>query len=241
VRPMTLTGLLTSSVLQKDIPNISPVGIKMDEPLISFTKALQLTLEVIAPLDRETVSLFNLINRIVANDLFALVNSPESDVSLKDGYAVRSADISQASPDRPVKLMVTGAIAAGGHFDGEISIGSAVRIWSGAGIPVSADAVLTEEFARLHDDWVVVTAQAEIGRNILSKGTDLRVGQRLASAGTLLCRPTQIGLLAAAGYSQVPVFRQPLRPGMRLLPPVRYWAGENFSPAILLPWLLGVH
>jgi len=181
----------------------------MEEQLISFTKALQLTLEAIIPLEPETVPLFNLMNRIVASDLFALVNSPESDVSLKDGYAVRSADIAQACPDCPVQLRVTGAISAGGHFDGEIGTGSAVRIWSGAGIPAGADAALAEEFTRRRDDWVVVTAQAEPGRNILPKGTDNRVGQRLVSSGTLLCRPTQIGLLAAAGYSQVPVVRQP--------------------------------
>jgi molybdopterin molybdotransferase len=181
----------------------------MDEQFISFTKALQMTLEAIAPLDPETVPLSNLINRILATDLFSLVNSPESDVSLKDGYAVQSADIAQASPNNPVELRVIGAISAGGHFDGKITTGSAVRIWSGAGIPAGADAVLSEEFARPRDDCVVVTAHAEPGRNILAEGTDNQVGQRLVSAGTLVSRPTQIGLLAAAGYSEASVVRRP--------------------------------
>ena len=120
-----------------------------------------------------------------------------------------SADISQASPDKPVKLRVIGAIPAGGYFDGEISTGSAARIWSGAQIPAGADAVLSEEFARTGDDGVVVTADAEPGRNILRKGADIQLGQRLVSAGTLVSRPAQIGLLAAAGHSQVPVVRRP--------------------------------
>ncbi len=177
--------------------------------MIGFAKALQLTLDAITPLEHGNSSLFNLINRVAASDLLALVNSPESDVSLKDGYAVCSADIAQACPERPVQLRVTGEISAGGHFEGRITRGTAVRIWSGAGIPEGADAVLAEEFARQKDDRVLVTAHAEPGRNILPKGTDNRIGQRLVSAGTLLSRPTQIGLLAAAGYSQVPVFRQP--------------------------------
>ncbi|MDD5207561.1 MAG: molybdopterin molybdotransferase MoeA [Desulfobacterales bacterium] len=181
----------------------------MNEQLISYSKALELTLEAISPLEAETVSLFNLINRIAANDLFALVDSPERDVSLKDGYAVQSADIAQATPERPVKLRVIGAISAGGPFDGKVTAGAAVRIWSGAGIPAGADAVLAEEFARLQDDGVAATAHAEPGRNILPQGTDHRVGQPLVSAGTFLCRPTQIGLLASAGYSQVVVFRKP--------------------------------
>jgi molybdopterin molybdotransferase len=185
------------------------VEAKMKEQFIGFTRALQLTLDSIAPLELETVSVFNLINRVVASDLFSLVDSPEGHVSLKDGYAVQSADIAQASPDKPVKLSVIGAVAAGGHFDGEISRGSAVRIWSGAGIPAGADAVLSEEFARTCDDGVVVTADAEPGRNILRKGADIQLGQRLVSAGALVSRPPQIGLLAAAGHSHVPVVRQP--------------------------------
>lgn len=181
----------------------------MKEQLISFTKALQLTLEGITPLEQETVSVFSLINRVVVNDLFSLVNSPESDVSLKDGYAVLSLDISHASPDKPVKLRVIGAIPAGGQFDGAVSSGSVVRIWSGAQIPAGADAVLSEEFARTSDDAVVVTADAEPGRNILRKGADIQLGQRLVSAGALVSRPPQIGLLAAAGHSQVLVVQRP--------------------------------
>ena len=195
-------------MLQKDIPSIAPVGNIKDQS-ISFTKALQLTLEAITPLDLEAVSAFNLINRVVANDLFSLNDSPESDVSLKDGYAVLSADISQASPVKPVKLRVIGAIPAGGYFDGEIRAGSAARIWSGAQIPAGADAVLSDEFARTGDDAVVVTADAEPGRNILRKGADIQLGQRLVSAGTLVSRPAQIGLLAAAGHSQMSVVRRP--------------------------------
>ncbi len=181
----------------------------MKEELISYTEALKITLEAITPLAPETVSLSNLINRVVASDLFSRVDSPESDVSLKDGYAVRSADIAQASHDRPVKLQVSGVVPAGGHFDVEVAAGTAVRILSGAGIPPGADAVLAEEFTRRYDDWVLASARAEPGRNILPKGTDTRVDRRIVPAGTLLSRPTQIGFLAAAGYDRVPVVRQP--------------------------------
>lgn len=181
----------------------------MKEEMIGFTKALQLTLDAIDPLETETVPLLNLLDRIVASDLFALVNSPENDASLKDGYAVRSADVANAGPDRPVRLRITGEISAGGHFDGRVESGCAVRIWSGAGIPEGADAVVAEEFTSTREGRVLVLSQADPGRNVLPKGTDNRVGQRLVSAGTVLRRPTQIGLLASAGHSHVPVFRQP--------------------------------
>lgn len=181
----------------------------MKEQLISFAQALQLTLETITPLNPETVPLSGLVNRVVAGDLYALVNSPASDVSLKDGYAVHSADIAQAGPDKPMQLRVMGLISAGGHFAGEIPPGSAVRILSGARIPPDAEAVVAEEFTHCHDGELTVMAPAEPGRNILPRGADIQIGQQLVSAGTLLCQPAQIGLLAAAGYSQAPVVRQP--------------------------------
>ncbi|MCL4303717.1 MAG: molybdopterin molybdotransferase MoeA [Anaerolineae bacterium] len=181
----------------------------MKEQLISFKQALQLTLSTITPLDAETVPLSGLVNRVAASDLYALVNAPASDVSLKDGYAICPADIAQASPDKPVQLRITDTIAAGGHFEGKVSPGTAVRILSGARIPVGAGAVVAEEFTRRSHDRLTVIAPAEPGRNILPRGTDIHIGQRLVSAGTFLCRPAQIGLLAAAGYSQAAVVRQP--------------------------------
>jgi molybdopterin molybdotransferase len=181
----------------------------MKKQLISFTQAWQLTLETITPLDAETIPLSGLVNRVVASDLYALVNSPASDVSLKDGYAIRSVDIAQASLDKPVQLHVIDYIAAGSHFEGKVTSGSAVRILSGARIPAGAAAVVAEEFTRRHDDELTVVAPAQPGRNILSRGADIHIGQRLVSAGTLLSQPAQIGLLAAAGYSQAAVVRQP--------------------------------
>jgi molybdopterin molybdotransferase len=180
----------------------------MKETLTSYADALQLTLDSIAPLDSEVVTLSEIPGRVVARHLYALVDSPSVDASLKDGYAVRSADISQASAENPVRLRVIGSAFAGDKFEAEVVSGTAVRILSGARIPRGAQAVVSEEFTRDDGDWVSVTNHAQPGRNILAKGSDVSAGQLLVSAGTLL-RPAQVGLLAAAGYSEVPVIRQP--------------------------------
>jgi len=86
--------------------------------------------------------------------------------------------------------------------------GTAVRILSGARIPKGAEAVVSEEFAGDDGYLVTVTNHAEPGRNILRQGSDVLGGQFLISAGTVL-RPAQVGLLAAAGHSEIPVIRQP--------------------------------
>jgi molybdopterin molybdotransferase len=180
----------------------------MKETLTSYADALQLTLDSIVPLGSEIVALSDSPGRVLARDLHARVDSPSIDASLKDGYAVRSADIADANAEKPVQLRLIGSVSAGGEFEGEVVRGSAVRILSGARIPRGAEAVVSEEFARGDGDWVSVTNDAEPGRNILPKGSDVSAGQLLVSAGTIL-RPAQVGLLAAAGHSEVPVILQP--------------------------------
>jgi molybdopterin molybdotransferase len=180
----------------------------MKDTLISYAHALQLTLEGIAPLDSEMVALAESPGRVVARPVAARVDSPSVDASLKDGYAVQSADVAGASPEKPVRLRVIGSVFAGGESEIEVVPGTAVRILTGARIPRGAQAVVAEEFTWGEGEWINVTNHAGPGRNILPKGSDVSAGQIVVAAGTLL-RPAQVGLLAAAGHSQVPVIRQP--------------------------------
>jgi molybdopterin molybdotransferase len=86
--------------------------------------------------------------RIAASDLVARVSYPQTDVSLKDGVAVRSEDIAEASSRRKACLKVAGSVFAGGGFEGKIGPGQAVKICSGATIPQGADAVVSVEFCQ---------------------------------------------------------------------------------------------
>jgi molybdopterin molybdotransferase len=180
----------------------------MKETLTSYAHALQVTLDSISPLGSEVVSLSESPGRVLAEDVYARVDSPSVDASLKDGYAICSADISHATPETPIRLRLIGSVSAGGEFEGEVIRGTAIRILSGARIPRGAEAVVSEEFTQDDGDWVTVTNHAQPGRNILPKGSDVCAGQLLVSAGTIL-QPAQVGLLAAAGHSQVPVIRRP--------------------------------
>jgi molybdopterin molybdotransferase len=176
--------------------------------MISYTKALQATLERIAPLGVEQVALSEASGRICAEDVFARVDAPSADVSFKDGYAVRSAEIAAARPETPIRLRLLGVSSAGNPWRGQLERGTTLRILSGGSIPAGADAVLAEEFARLEGEQVLALAPAEAGRNILLRGCDLLTGQRLLQAGAIL-RPAQVSLAAAGGHSQLPVARRP--------------------------------
>jgi len=173
---------------------------------ISFSHAYRIVVSTIHPLKAEEIRLEEAIGRATAEDILSLLDSPSADVSLKDGFAVISEDIKNASADTPITLTLRGSQFAGMPQAAAVSPGKAVKITSGAIIPPGADGVLANEFAE--EGIGTVTALAPVGNNILRKGTDLgKAGVVLPQHTTIM--PTQAGLIAAAGHAVVTVYRRP--------------------------------
>ena len=97
--------------------------------------ALAMTLSHIPPGRIERVTLNQSLDRIAAEDIRATVDSPSVNASLKDGYAVVSADLENAAADKPVRLKLTGRASAGNSTRLRVSSGTAVRVLTGARIP----------------------------------------------------------------------------------------------------------
>lgn len=180
----------------------------IDYLAVGLDEALEMTLARVSPLATEAVDLAESVDRVVSEDLMSRVDSPSVDASLKDGYAVISREVAQASADRPVRLALSGVMAAGGKKDIQVVPGTTVRILTGAKIPSGADAVVSEEFVTVEGDEVVVGIFAEPGRNILARGSDVAEGKIVVKKGSRLT-PGMVGILAAAGHSRIPVFRNP--------------------------------
>lgn len=175
---------------------------------IGFKDALRIILDAIAPLSGEEVLLEGLVGRLSAEDVVALVDSPSTDASLKDGYAVRSADLGPATEEHPVCLKIEGFVHAGGTNAVPLQPGEAIRVTTGAALPPSAEAVLANEYAKEESGRIWCTRDAEPGRNVLKRGTDIKQGQIVAREGEVL-GPALIGLLAAAGLDRVRVTKRP--------------------------------
>jgi molybdopterin molybdotransferase len=179
------------------------------EQMMGYEQALHLTLETISPLSgSRVVDLPDCLGRVVFEDLYSQVDSPSIDASMKDGYAVLSDEIDPATPQNQVELKVIGTAAAGSPTHKVIIPGTAVRILTGAKIPDGATAVLAEEFATQKGDMLKVFNTAKPGRNILPKGADVKTGELIAARGSRLT-PGMMGLLVAAGYGRLPVYRRP--------------------------------
>ncbi len=176
---------------------------------LGLKEALRLTLEIIKPLAAENVSLVDSIGRIAASNLNALVDSPAIDTSRKDGYAVISQEVAEATAENPVRLRLLGSMAAGGDNDFQVTPGTTVRILTGARIPAGADSVVSEEFVQQLDSEVLVETFTGPGRNIRPRGSDVALREPILKANRRIT-PAVAGLLAAAGYSTIPVFRNPV-------------------------------
>lgn len=143
---------------------------------------------------------------VTAEPIIALGDVPPFDNTAMDGFAVRSAD----TVGSPVDLVVVGTLPAG--KPPEVSVGprEAVRIMTGAVIPPGADSVVMVEKTQTSDDGMTVTVDVTVGpgNHIRSAGEDLRAGEEVFPAGTVL-GPGHIGVLASIGRTEVPVFRRP--------------------------------
>lgn len=157
----------------------------------------------VAPLGTETVALSNAVGRILAVAPPSRTSHPAETVSAMDGYAVRAADVDPL----PAALNMIGESAAGHPFDGELSAGQSVRIFTGAQVPPGADTVVLQEDCDRDGDTVFVR-EIEPGRHIRPRGQDFTAGD-VVLAAPLRLGARHIGLLAAMDYPWIEVYRRP--------------------------------
>ncbi|MFN8458881.1 MAG: gephyrin-like molybdotransferase Glp [Anaerolineae bacterium] len=188
-----------------------------NDTLINVEAALGIILGRIEPVNRETISLTQGLNRVLTEAIISQVNVPPFANSAMDGYAVIAADSQGVSPKKPVCLRVIDNVPAGATPSKAVTSQTAVRIMTGAPMPAGADAVIrfeeTSEFIppserRLASDEVLLYRSVRAGDNVRPVGEDIRVGQVILEAGHRL-RPQDIGVLAAIGQAYVPVYRRP--------------------------------
>ena len=176
--------------------------------MLSVAEALERVLALTPVLGHESVPLAQSLGRVLAEPVVAGREIPPWDNSSMDGYAVRAVDTRAATPGRPVRLAVAGAVAAGTVATGALELGQAYRILTGAPLPLGSDAVVPQEDVRRDDHHVALEKPVQPGAYVRPRGEDIRSGDRLLEPGTVL-RPAALGVLAALGRARVDVFRQP--------------------------------
>ena len=151
--------------------------------------------------DRELVPLEKAMGRILAEDIHAVFPMPPFDKSPFDGFAMNAGDV-------PGTLPIAGVIAAGETYIEPLKPGSAVRIFTGAPVPPGADLVVKQENTDFDAGFVTVRDCYAAGTNVIRAGEDYGAGTLLAGKGDKI-GPSQLGVFASQGISQLPVFVRP--------------------------------
>ncbi|XP_074183439.1 gephyrin isoform X12 [Rhinolophus sinicus] len=184
-------------------------------PLTSMDKAFITVLEMTPVLGTEIINYRDGMGRVLAQDVYAKDNLPPFPASVKDGYAVRAAD-------GPGDRFIIGESQAGEQPTQTVMPGQVMRVTTGAPIPCGADAVVQvedTELIRESDDVrhhqgteeleVRILVQARPGQDIRPIGHDIKRGECVLAKGTHM-GPSEIGLLATVGVTEVEVNKFPV-------------------------------
>lgn len=192
------------------------------DKLIDLADARRLVLERIVPAAHEPVSLRDALGRVLAVDVQSTDAVPAFDNSAMDGFAVRSADTTAATSERPVGLLLAGESRAGRPAGAPVRHGEAIAISTGAAIPEGADSVVRMEDTSVRDERVDVEVEVVPGDNVRCAGEDIEAEVTVLRRGVAL-GAAELGVLASMGFGEVECARRPrlgvLTTGDELLEP----------------------
>jgi molybdopterin molybdotransferase len=169
--------------------------------MISFSEAQALLRSHLLTLPAVRAPLDQCLGRVLARPAVSDIDMPPFDRSAMDGYAVRSADLAGATPEAPRHLHLTGEVAAGKVPDRNIAPGECLRIFTGAPVPVGADAVVMVEDTAAEGEVIRFPRPAKAGQHVCPQGQDITDGQIVAEAGAVIT-PAVAGVLAAVGVAE---------------------------------------
>ena len=149
--------------------------------------------------------------RVLAADIVSPLPLPPFDQSAMDGYA---ACVPVGGALVGTRFSLRGRLAAGDDSSGKpgLNVGEAYRVFTGAPLPIGANAVIMQEHCTADDEAVVINAALQVGDNIRGAGEDIKSQQHVLSAGSKL-DPRHVAVLSAMGLAKVTVKRK-LRVGI---------------------------
>jgi len=216
--------------------------------LLGLDDAIERILARVSPpeaAESETVSTFAALGRLLADDVRSQIDVPPADNSAMDGYALRAADVAGPGTVLPVSQRIVA-----GRVGTPLAPGTAARIFTGAQIPVGADAVVMQEQCTALDGSVRVDAAVRAGESVRRRGEDVERGARVLAAGMRLT-PQALGMAASVGAGTLRVARRPrvalfstgdelAMPG-EVLKPGAIYNSNRFTLRALVEAMGGVH
>jgi molybdopterin molybdotransferase len=174
--------------------------------MLSYQQARDLVILRLATIPREPrtefIPLLSAQGRILAQGIIADRDYPPFDRSIRDGYAVRSADTRSGAT-----LRCIGELKAGDTPSTTVESGACIQIMTGAALPAGADAVVMIEHTQSNANTVTLDRAVQPGQHIVRRGSEQPARKTVLSKGTRLGF-AQIAAAAQVGAGQLTVFRK---------------------------------
>lgn len=196
--------------------------------MITYAEALDIIQQQTPLLETEVRPLEDLLGLALSEPIRAPHDMPLFDNSAVDGFGVRCADVVEASEQQSVTLQNIGTIQAGDAGEALLGKGQAIKILTGAPIPVGVEAVMMQEFTQSENGKVAVQKSLKPGDNIRFRGEEFKQGDEVLPENIQVTPPV-VGLLASLGLTSARVYRRPkvavVVTGNELVPP-----GQSLAP-----------
>jgi len=170
------------------------MAVTVEEALDLIYKNTRKKSHIILPIEQA-------LGYVIAQNIVATHNLPPYDNSAMDGYAVKVEDATNC-----VKVKHT--IFAGDNFDGKLECGNAIKIMTGAKIPLGTQCIVPIEDTKECKDGVILPDKLVLSKHIRMTGEDISKDEILLKDGERLSA-YQITLLASQGITHITVYKKP--------------------------------
>jgi molybdopterin molybdotransferase len=169
--------------------------------MISIDQAILAVKNSCKPLLKEIpINVEKSIGYILSKDVQSPINMPPFRQSAMDGYALNMHD--------DLDYHLSGEIKAGDHQHIILKKGEAVRIFTGAAVPDTANAVMMQEKVKVNGHKITIESHPPNEHNIRPLGEQVKAGELALKKGTILT-PAAIGYLTSLGITEVSVYKKP--------------------------------
>lgn len=169
--------------------------------MISVKAAIQIVKATAKPLLKKTIKpVAKAGGYVLYEDIRSPINMPPFRQSAMDGYAINLHD--------QLNYNLIDEVKAGDAHQPILKKGDAVRIFTGAAVPDTANAVMMQEKVITNGNTIILEHQINEHINIRPLGEQVKTGEIALKKGTKLT-PAAIGYLSALGITEVAVFKKP--------------------------------
>ena len=169
---------------------------------VSILEALEIIYKNTIPITKkETIEIEDSMGRICADDIYARIPLPKFDHSAMDGYAIRCANAGQSIECQDI-------LYAGSKNIPVLKENYAIRIMTGAPVPLGCEAIVPLEDVAIKGSMVTLPGNVKYGSHIRQQGEELKTGAICLHRGEEIT-PYTIGLLASQGMNTIEVVCKP--------------------------------